>query len=150
MVGAPWNAHICSRPKHLTFQRFRVPTPYPLNSLNPWPISADKSPRGVVMDKLQNILETTLGSFLDLVQCDAGSVYTVRKGMLKFEAMITRSIDLRGVPDHLRCLEFAIDDSSIVGRTAAHRKPILLNSTQKTGLVSPWVGEILNYATRNI
>jgi HD-GYP domain-containing protein (c-di-GMP phosphodiesterase class II) len=102
------------------------------------------------MDNLQNILETTLGSFLDLVQCDAGSVYTVRKGILKFEAMITRSIDLRGVPDHLRSVEFPIDDSSIVGRTAAHRKPILLNSTQKTGLVSPWVGEILNYATRNI
>jgi HD-GYP domain-containing protein (c-di-GMP phosphodiesterase class II) len=102
------------------------------------------------MGNLQNILETTLGSFLELVQCDAGSVYTVRKNNLKFEAMITRSIDLRGVPEHLRCLEFVIDDSSIVGRTAAHRKPILLNCIQKTGKVSPWVGKILNYATRNI
>ena len=102
------------------------------------------------MNNLQHILEATLGSFLDLVQCDAGSVYTVRKDTLKFEAMITRSIDLCGIPDHLRCLEFAIDDSSIVGKTAAYRQPILLNNIQKTGEVSSSVGEILNYATRNI
>jgi HD-GYP domain-containing protein (c-di-GMP phosphodiesterase class II) len=102
------------------------------------------------VDNLQNLLETTIGSFLDLVQCDAASVYTVRKNVLKFEVMITRSIDLRGVPHHLRCLEFAIDDSSIVGKTAAYRRPILLNSIQKAGEISPHVGEILNYATRNI
>ena len=56
------------------------------------------------IDNLQKILDTTLESFLDLVQCDAGSVYTVRKDrteeILTFEAMITRSINLRGVPEH--------------------------------------------------
>ena len=92
----------------------------------------------------------TLGSFLDLVCCDAGSVYTVRKGILKFEAMITRSIELQGVPEHLQSIEFAIDDSSIAGRTAAHRNPILLNRIQKQGEVSTRVGEILKYPTRNI
>jgi hypothetical protein len=55
------------------------------------------------LDNLHKILDTTLESFLDLVQCDAGSVYTVRKDtdgqqILTFEAMITRSINLRGFP----------------------------------------------------
>jgi hypothetical protein len=45
------------------------------------------------VNNLQKILDTTLGSFLDLVQCDGGSVYTVRKDadgeqILTFEAMI--------------------------------------------------------------
>ena len=102
------------------------------------------------MEQLQDILETTLGSFLDLVQCDAGSVYTVRNNLLKFEVMITRSIKLRGVPEHLKPIEFAIDDSSLAGKTAAHRKPILHNSILKEGEVSPHVGEVLHYATRNI
>jgi HD-GYP domain-containing protein (c-di-GMP phosphodiesterase class II) len=102
------------------------------------------------VDNLQHILETTLGSFLDLVQCDAGSVYTVRKDNLKFEAMITRSIELQGVPDHLQSLEFAIDDSSVVGKTAAHRKLILLNRIRNKDEVSPRVAEILKYPTRNI
>ena len=102
------------------------------------------------MDNLQNILETTLGSFLDLVQCDAGSVFTVRKNILKFEAMITRSIDLQGVPEHLQSLDFAIDDSSIAGKTAVHLKPILLNNISTMSEVSPHVGEILKYQTRNI
>jgi len=109
---------------------------------------------GEVVDNLQKTLETTLGSFLDLVGCDAGSVYTVRKNslgeeILRFEAMITRAINLCGVPDHLRALEFPIDDSSIVGKTAACRKPALLNTISE-GQVSPHVGELLNYATHNM
>src|SRR5678816_1014751 len=83
-------------------------------------------------DNLHKILDTTLESFLDLVQCDAGSVYTVREEargepILTFEAMITRSINLHGVPEHLGKLRFKIDETSIVGKTAVLRKPILLN-----------------------
>jgi HD-GYP domain-containing protein (c-di-GMP phosphodiesterase class II) len=110
---------------------------------------------GEITDNLQKILETTLGSFLDLVQCDAGSVYTVRNNsggeqILKFEAMITRGIHLQGVPEHLSRLEFNIDDSSLVGKTAAQRKPILLNMVSEKEQVSPYVAQILNYPTRNI
>src|SRR5262245_53250510 len=105
-----------------------------------------------VQDNLRKILDTTLESFLDLVQCDAGSVFTVRKNsdgeaILKFEAMITRSISVRGVPEHLRSLEFRIDDSSVVGRTAAQKKPILLNMI--SGEISRRVGDMLRYETRN-
>src|SRR5205809_2147614 len=108
---------------------------------------------GEILHNLQKTLDTTLESFLDLVGCDGGSVYTVRKNsdseeILKFEAMITRSINLRGVPEHLRALEFQISDSSAVGRTAAHRKPLLLYMI--SGEVSPRVGNVLNYPTRNI
>jgi len=107
------------------------------------------------LNNLQKILDTTLGSFLDLVQCDAGSVYTVRKDsdgdpILTFEAMITRSIDVHGVPEHLVHVKFGIDDASIVGRTAVSRKPILLNLTSSENKMSTGVGETLNYATRNI
>src|SRR5436190_1769949 len=108
---------------------------------------------GEVLGNLQKILDTTLESFVDLVGCDGGSVYTVRKNpdgehILKFETMITRSINLRGVPEHLRSLEFRIDDSSVVGRTAAYKKPVLLS--QISGEVSRQVADILNYETRNI
>jgi len=104
---------------------------------------------------LQKILDTTLGSFLDLVQCDAGSVYTVRRDptggrVLQFAAMITRSIHLRGVPEHLQDLQFRIDESSVVGQTAVNRRPMLLNLVCKENQVSTSVGEILSYNTRNM
>jgi HD-GYP domain-containing protein (c-di-GMP phosphodiesterase class II) len=107
------------------------------------------------LDNLHKILDTTLESFLDLVQCDAGSVYTVRKDtdgqqILTFEAMITRSINLRGVPAHLRSLKFKIDDTSIVGKTAISRKPILLNLVSVENKVASRVGESLKYTTRNM
>jgi len=106
-------------------------------------------------NNLQKILDTTLGSFLDLVQCDAGSVYTVRKDsegeqILTFEAMITRSINVHHVPKYLSSLKFKIDDSSIVGKTAVFRRPILLDLGSAENKVSPSVGETLNYATRNL
>ena len=105
-------------------------------------------------EQLTENLETTLESFLDLVRCDAGSVYTVRKeahgGILKFEAMITRSINLRGVPNHLSNLHFRVDESSIVGKTAVFRKPLLLNLTSEESTVSRSVDERLQYSTRNI
>jgi HD-GYP domain-containing protein (c-di-GMP phosphodiesterase class II) len=107
------------------------------------------------LDNLHKILDTTLESFLDLVQCDAGSVYTVRKDrdgelILTFEAMITRSINLRGVPSHLGTLKFKIDDTSIVGKTAVSRKPILLNLVSGENKVASRVGESLKYTTRNM
>ena len=107
------------------------------------------------VDNLQKILDTTLESFLDLVQCDAGSVYTVRKSdkgeeILTFEAMRTRSINLRGVPEHLRSLQFRIEESSVVGKTAVHRRPILVNLGAGQARVSSSVNEILSYVTRNM
>ncbi len=108
-----------------------------------------------IIDNLKKTLDTTLESFLELVQCDAGSVFTVRKNgegrqILRFEAMITRSINLGGVPEQLRSLQFEIDDSSIVGKTAVQKKSVLLNLILRDGQALSSVDEILNYATRNI
>jgi HD-GYP domain-containing protein (c-di-GMP phosphodiesterase class II) len=64
--------------------------------------------------------------------------------------MITRSINVHRVPKYLRSLKFKIDDSSIVGKTAVFRKPILLDLGSAENKVSPSVGETLNYATRNL
>src|SRR5437667_1433836 len=108
---------------------------------------------GEILHNLQKTLDTTLESFLDLVGCDGGSVYTVRKNsdgeeILKFEAMITRSINLHAVPEHLRSLAVPLDYSSVAGRTAARRKPVLLNPT--SGEVSPGLVDSLHYPTRDI
>jgi HD-GYP domain-containing protein (c-di-GMP phosphodiesterase class II) len=70
--------------------------------------------------------------------------------VLTFEAMITRSIHVHGVPEHLTSLKFRIDDTSIVGKTAVSRKPIVSNMASEENRVAPKVGETLKYATRNI
>ncbi len=104
---------------------------------------------------LQKVLDTTLNAFLDLVQCDAGSVFTLRKGkdgneILKFEAMITRSLGVRGVPEHLRNLQFKVEDSTIVGRTAATRKATVLSLDLEQTASASGVVKVMNYETRNI
>jgi len=106
-------------------------------------------------DNLKKVLDTTLAAFLDLVQCDAGSVFTVRKDgkggeILKLEAMITRSLGVRGVPEHLRSLQFRLDESTIVGRTAVHRKATVLSLNPEQKQSSACGARILNYETRNI
>ena len=110
---------------------------------------------GEVTGNLDKVLDTTLATFLDLVQCDAGSVFTVRKDetgsqILKLESMITRSLGLRGVPEHLRNLCFKIDDSTMVGRTAAQRKSTILSRDSGEILSVPGATKILKYETRNI
>jgi HD-GYP domain-containing protein (c-di-GMP phosphodiesterase class II) len=82
-------------------------------------------------------------------------VFTPKKNaagesVLAFESMVTRSIKLRGVPDHLRSLQFKIDESSVVGKTAVFRKPIRVNLASAEDHVSPAVDQILHYTTRNM
>jgi HD-GYP domain-containing protein (c-di-GMP phosphodiesterase class II) len=106
-----------------------------------------------VQENLQSVLDTILGSFLDLVRCDAGSVYTVRQEssgekVLKFEAMITRSLGIQGVPADLRTVRLKIDETTIAGKTAARREAIVVNPDSKSGH-SP-SSRVLNYHTKNI
>src|SRR3989338_9129820 len=104
---------------------------------------------------LPRLLESILNSFIDLIGCDAGSIYALRpipegERVLAFEEMITRSIKLREVPEHLKNLRFKVDDSTLVGRTATHRKSHRISFTQKEGKTSPQVDRILNYSTQSI
>src|SRR5436190_9243577 len=108
-----------------------------------------------ITGNLQKVLDTTLDAYLHLVQSDAGSVFTLRKDqrggeILKFEAMITRSLGVRGVPQHLRDLQFRVDDSTIVGKTAAHRKATVLSLDLEQRHSTPGVARVMNYVTRNI
>src|SRR4051812_21740515 len=101
---------------------------------------------GQINGNLKKVLDTTLDAFLDLVQCDAGSVFTVRMAadgidILKFEAMITRSLGVRDVPEHLQNLQFKIEDSTIVGRTAAHRETIILSLDSEQRQFTPGVAK---------
>ena len=78
---------------------------------------------------LGKLLDSILESFMDLVNCDGGSIYTLRKHeltgspYLTFEAMRTRSLGLSGVPEQLKNLTFAVDTMTLVGKTAQTRQP---------------------------
>jgi hypothetical protein len=79
---------------------------------------------------IQNLtgdLHSILNSFLDLIGCDGGSIYTLEKNLqgesvLVFKAMITRSLGVEAVPTRLKSLVFRLDESSTVGRTGLHRQ----------------------------
>ncbi len=78
---------------------------------------------------LSKLLDSILESFMDLVNCDGGSIYTLRKNeltgapYLSFEAMRTRSLGLSGVPEQLKKLTFLLEPTTLVGKTAQTRTP---------------------------
>lgn len=112
---------------------------------------------GIDNDNLPKLLNTILNSFIDLCGCDGGSIFTVQSNAegeraLVFAAMVTRSMKLQSVPDHLRSLSFKFDESSLVGRTATQRTSQRVSYAEqlKAKGVSNRVDSILHYVTRNI
>ncbi len=104
---------------------------------------------------LPKLLHTILESFTELCGCDGGSIYTLRKDIygqqtLAFEALITRSIKIQQVPDHLKNLSFKFDESSLVGKTATQRQCFKVSVAEQGREVSKKVDTLLQYATRNI
>lgn len=76
---------------------------------------------------LSRDLHSILDSYLDLIGCDGGSIYTVEKDdsgsfVLVFKAMVTRSLGIFVVPEHLKSTVFEIDENSMIGRTGLHRR----------------------------
>jgi HD-GYP domain-containing protein (c-di-GMP phosphodiesterase class II) len=108
---------------------------------------------GVATDfSLELTLQSTLNSFLDLCQCDGGSIYTIEKDsggsdVLRFKALVTRSQGLSEVPADLVEREFALDESTVVGRTALRREFIHERSGSETQVHHH---EVLSYRTRNL
>ncbi|MBU6155240.1 MAG: GAF domain-containing protein, partial [Bdellovibrionales bacterium] len=115
------------------------------------------------LESLSSDLQSILNSFLDLIECDGGSIYTLEKNLqgesvLVFKAMITRSLGIQRVPDSLKSAVFRLDEVSLVGRTGLHRRvfkesyaPIL------PGRAGPTASEprnptdqTINYETKNI
>lgn len=123
----------------------------PLKPTSPPP---DKQLMGLGNDNLPKLLNTILNSFIDLCGCDGGSIFTVEKGgeSLAFSAMVTRSMKLQTVPEHLKRLSFKFDESSLVGRTATSKRSHRVSYADqlKDKSTSSKVDSILHYVTRNI
>lgn len=104
---------------------------------------------------LQKVLDTTLHSFMDLCNCDGGSIFTVRKDPngeihLVFEAMVTRSLKLFEVPSHLKNVKFKIDSQTMVGRTALNKEFSKTSIEAESTDGSAAIGRALKYQTRNM
>ena len=81
----------------------------------------------VSTEHLSRDLYLILNSYLDLIGCDGGSIYTIQKNIqgesvLVFNAMVTRSAGIDSVPDSLKALVFRLDDHTLVGKTGLYRK----------------------------
>ena len=80
-------------------------------------------------ENLAKLLDSILESFMDLVNCDGGSIYTLKKdelsgvNYLAFEIMRTRTLGLNEVPDSLKRMKFKLDPTTLVGKTGQTRQP---------------------------
>jgi len=127
--------------------------------------SGKKTERSVDMSlaHLASDLQSILNSFLDLIECDGGSIYTLEKNLqgepvLVFKAMVTRSLGITTVPDLLKSTVFRLDETSLVGKTGLNRKlykenyhPLALAADGTGGSFyrNP-VDETIRYHTENI
>ncbi len=114
-------------------------------------------------EALTRDLNSILNSFLDLIGCDGGSIYTMQKNLqgedvLVFKSMLTRSRNIHTVPENLKSLVFRLDETTLVGKTGLHQKVFKENYSSPatpTGEVDPNYPEscndvVENYYTRNI
>ena len=97
-------------------------------------------------------LHSILNSFLDLVGCDGGSIYTLEKNLkgepvLVFKAMVTRSLNISSVPDELKSAVFRLDEKSLVGKTGYRQKVFNENFDL---IAKTTTDETIKYHTRNI
>lgn len=116
-------------------------------------------------ESLSRDLHTILNSYLDLVGCDGGSIYTLQKNLqgesvLIFKAMVTRSAGIRNVPDSLKSVVFRLDESSLVGKTGLYQQMFKETYSQITSKMTAdgsevisnrsFTDQVINYTTRNI
>lgn len=88
---------------------------------------AEESKERMSWEHLTRDLNLILNSFVDLIGCDGGSIYTLEKDAngeehLVFKAMVTRSTGIRAVPDQLKSVVFKLNESTLVGKTGFQRK----------------------------
>ncbi len=115
------------------------------------------------LKNLTKDLNSILNSFVDLIRCDGGSIYTLETtkeghSVLVFKAMVTRSVEIHAVPDKLKDLSFALDDQSLVGKTGYYRnffkESYQLSQMTADGTVvakqNHAVDHLLEYQTRNV
>jgi HD-GYP domain-containing protein (c-di-GMP phosphodiesterase class II) len=105
-------------------------------------------------ENLSHDLHSILSSYLDLVGCDGGSIYTLEKNIqgepvLVFKAMITRSLGITSVPDELKSAVFRLDEKSMVGKTGLHRTVFKTNFANEA-IVNKMTDQAINYHTRSM
>ncbi len=106
------------------------------------------------LENLSRDLHSILNSYLDLIGCDGGSIYTLEttaegNSILVFKAMVTRSLGVFAVPDELKSVVFALDDSTIVGKTGFNRQ-VYKENMSESGVIADVAPVYANYLTRNI
>lgn len=111
-------------------------------------------------EALPRDLNSILNSFLDLIGCDGGSIYTMQKNLqgedvLVFKSMITRSVNISSVPEELKSLVFRLDETTLVGKTGLHQKVfkqsyVVPNTLADANASISWNDVIKDYYTRNI
>ncbi len=104
-------------------------------------------------DSLSRDLHTILNSFVDLIECDGGSIYTVQKRedgavVLNFRAMVTRSLGIHAVPEKFKDLIFELNETTSVGRAGVNRS--YYRETFDEHHRPATTDEILNYTTQSI
>jgi len=115
------------------------------------------------LEHLSSDLQSILNSFLDLIECDGGSIYTLEKNLqgdsvLVFKSMVTRSLGIRTVPDLLKSTVFRLDEASLVGKTGLNRKlykenyRVLEQTADGSGggFYRNPIDQTINYKTQNI
>ena len=114
-------------------------------------------------ESLTRDLHSILNSYLDLIGCDGGSIYTLQKNIkgesvLVFKAMVTRSAGIRTVPDSLKSVVFRLDESTLVGKTGLHQQVFKESYSQSQQTADGTTVEnqriltdrVINYTTYNI
>ena len=100
-------------------------------------------------EHLSRDLHSILNSFLDLIGCDGGSIYTLQKDengekVLVFKAMVTRSAGIAAVPDSLKNVVFKLDETTMVGKSGLHQQ------LYKENCLNAKTDEAINYKTHNM
>ncbi len=115
----------------------------------------------MAFESLTRDLHSILSSFLDLIGCDGGSIYTMQKNLqgeevLVFKSMITRSRNIETVPESLKALVFRLDETTLVGKTGLHKKVFKesyaspVNGDVDVTVSESWNDVVDQYYTRNI
>lgn len=118
------------------------------------------------VEHLTRDLHTILNSFLDLIGCDGGSIYTLQKNLqgenvLVFKAMVTRSAGIRSVPEQLKNVVFRLDETSLVGKTGLRQHVYKEAYGELSGKMTAdgtrfhmagtnFTDQIINYRTKSI
>lgn len=125
-------------------------------------------------ESLSRDLHTILTSYLELIGCDGGSIYTLQKNLqgepvLVFNAMVTQSAGIRTVPQSLKNVVFKLNEDTLVGKTGLHQSvykesySVEIEERQEAGKMTAdgtlnpdfeatrsFTDAVINYTTRNI